>query len=131
MSQVTKENILDAISNMSMLEISELVKAMEEKFDVQATAAVAVAAAQPGSAAPADSGESSEPAEVTVVLKEFDESKKIPVIKEVRGITGLGLKDAKDLVEAGGKTIKEKISPDEAKKIKEQLEAAGGVVEIQ
>ncbi len=133
MSQVTKENILDVISEMTVLEISELVKAMEEKFGVSAAAPVAVAAAgAPGAGGGAADagGDSGEAATVSVILKEADASKKIPVIKEVRALTGLGLKDAKDLVEAGGKTVKENISSDEANKIKEKLEAAGAVVEI-
>jgi large subunit ribosomal protein L7/L12 len=112
---------------MTVLEVSELVKAMEEKFGVTAAAPVAVAAA---GAAPAAAA-AEEKTEFTVVLKSFDDTKKIPVIKEVRAITGLGLKEAKDLVEAGNKTIKENVSKDDAAKIKKQLEAAGGVVEIQ
>jgi large subunit ribosomal protein L7/L12 len=126
MAALTKDQILDAIASMTVLEVSELVKAMEEKFGVTAAAPVAVAAG-PAAAAPA----AEEKTEFTVVLKSFDDAKKIPVIKEVRAITGLGLKEAKDLVEAGGKTIKENVSKEEAAKIKTQVEAAGGVVEIQ
>jgi large subunit ribosomal protein L7/L12 len=126
MATLTKEQILEAIASMTVLEVSELVKAMEEKFGVTAAAPVAVAAA---GAAPAAAVE--EKTEFTVVLKSFDDTKKIPVIKEVRAITGLGLKEAKDLVEAGGKTVKENVSKEEAAKIKGQLEAAGAVVEIQ
>ena len=126
MATLTKDQILEAIASMTVLEVSELVKAMEEKFGVTAAAPVAVAAA---GAAPAAAVE--EKTEFTVVLKSFDDTKKIPVIKEVRAITGLGLKEAKDLVEAGNKTIKENVSKDDAAKIKKQLEAAGGVVEIQ
>ena len=126
MATLTKDQILEAIASMTVLEVSELVKAMEEKFGVTAAAPVAVAAA---SAAPAAAAE--EKTEFTVVLKSFDDAKKIPVIKEVRAITGLGLTEAKDLVEAGNKTIKENVSKDDAAKIKKQLEAAGGVVEIQ
>ena len=126
MATLTKEQILEAIASMTVLEVSELVKAMEEKFGVTAAAPVAVAAA---GAAPAAAVE--EKTEFTVVLKSFDDAKKIPVIKEVRAITGLGLKEAKDLVEAGNKTIKENVSKDDAAKIKKQLEAAGAVVEIQ
>jgi len=127
MATLTKDQILEAIASMTVLEVSELVKAMEEKFGVTAAAPVAVAAA---GAAPAAAA-AEEKTEFTVVLKGFDEAKKIPVIKEVRAITGLGLKEAKDLVEAGNKTLKENISKDDAAKIKKQLEAAGGVVEIQ
>ncbi|HEQ70896.1 MAG TPA: 50S ribosomal protein L7/L12, partial [Spirochaetia bacterium] len=108
-----KEEILEAISGMTLLEVSELVKAMEEKFGVTAQAPVAVAAAPAGGAA---GGESEEKTEFDVILKSFDDSKKIAVIKEVRAITGLGLKEAKDLVEAGGKTLKEGVSKEDAKK---------------
>ncbi len=128
MATVSKEQILEAIAGMTVLEVSELVKAMEEKFGVTAAAPVAVAA---GPAAGPAAAVAEEKTEFTVVLKSFDETKKIPVIKEVRAITGLGLKEAKDLVEAGGKTLKENVSKEEAAKIKGQLEAAGGVVEIQ
>lgn len=128
MATLTKDQILEAIASMTVLEVSELVKAMEEKFGVTAAAPVAVAAA--GGAAPAAAA-AEEKTEFTVVLKSFDEAKKIPVIKEVRAITGLGLKEAKDLVEAGNKTLKENVSKDDAAKIKKQLEAAGAVVEIQ
>ncbi len=128
MAALTKEQVLDAIASMTVLEVSELVKAMEEKFGVTAAAPVAIAA---GPAAAAAGPAAEEKTEFTVVLKSFDEAKKIPVIKEVRAITGLGLKEAKDLVEAGGKTLKENISKEEAAKIKTQLEAAGAVVEVQ
>lgn len=126
---VSKDDILEAIASMSVLEVSELVKAMEEKFGVTAAAPVAVAAG----VAPAGGGEAAveEQTEFTVVLKGFEDGKKIPVIKEVRAITGLGLKEAKDLVEAGGKAVKEDVSKDEANSIKEKLEAAGGQVDIQ
>lgn len=127
MATVSRDQILEAIASMTVLEVSELVKAMEEKFGVTAAAPVAVAAA---GAAPAAAA-AEEKTEFTVVLKSFDDAKKIPVIKEVRAITGLGLKEAKDLVEAGNKTLKENVSKDDAAKIKKQLEAAGGVVEIQ
>ena len=132
MATVTKDDILDAIANMSVLEVSELVKAMEEKFGVTAAAPVAVAAAPGAGAAAGDGGGAAaeEQSEFEVVLKSFDDGKKIPVIKEVRAITGLGLKEAKDLVEAGGKTLKEGVSKEEAQSIKEKLEAAGAVVEV-
>ncbi|HVO38104.1 MAG TPA: 50S ribosomal protein L7/L12 [Spirochaetia bacterium] len=129
MATLTKDQILDAIAGMTVLEVSDLVKAMEEKFGVTAAAPVAVAAAGPAAAGGGAAAE--EKTEFTVVLKSFDEAKKIPVIKEVRSITGLGLKEAKDLVEAGNKTLKENVSKEDAAKIKQQLEAAGGVVEIQ
>jgi large subunit ribosomal protein L7/L12 len=127
MAALSKEQILDAIAGMTVLEVSELVKAMEEKFGVSAAAPVAMAAAPAAAGAAAVE----EKTEFNVILKSFDETKKIPVIKEVRTITGLGLKEAKDLVEAGGKTLKENVSKEEAAKIKQQVEAAGGVVDIQ
>ena len=127
MATLGKEQILEAIAGMTVLEVSELVKAMEEKFGVSAAAPVAVAAAAGGGAAPAVE----EQTEFTVVLKSFDAEKKIPVIKEVRALTGLGLKEAKELVEAGDKPVKEGISKEEAAKIKQQLETAGGKVDIQ
>ena len=129
MAALTTDQILDAIANMTVLEVSELVKAMEEKFGVTAAAPVAVAAmpgAAAGAAAPAE-----EKTEFTVVLKAGTPAdKKIAVIKEVRTITGLGLKEAKDLVEAGDKPLKENVSKDEAEKIKKQITEAGGAVEI-
>jgi large subunit ribosomal protein L7/L12 len=128
MPTITKDQILDAISNMTLLEVSELVKAMEEKFGVSAAAPVAVAAMPAGGGAAAEAEEKSE---FDVILKSFDAAKKIAVIKEVRALTGLGLKEAKELVEAGGKAVKEGVSKADAQKMKEQLEAAGGVVEVQ
>ena len=111
-----------------MLEAAELVKAMEEKFGVSAAAPVAVAAAAPaaGAAAPADDPD----AEVSVILASVPADKKIAVLKEVRNITGLGLKEAKDLVEAAPKAVKENIKKAEAEEIKKTLEAAGAGVEI-
>lgn len=122
----TREEILESIANMTVLEISELIKTMEAKFGVTAAAAVAVAGA---GAAAAAVEEVEEKTEFDVVLKSVGEGKTIPVIKEVRAITGLGLKEAKDLVTAGG-TVKEAVSKDEAKSIKEKLEAAGATVEV-
>ena len=126
----TKEEILEAIASMTVLEVSELVKAMEEKFGVSAAAPVAVAAvAAPGAAGGGEAAE--EKTEFNVILKAYDEAKKIPVIKEVRAVTGLGLKEAKDLVEGAPKPLKEGVSKEEAAKIKEQVSAAGGTVEVQ
>ena len=126
----TKEEILETIASMTVLEVSELVKAMEEKFGVSAAAPVAVAAAAaPGAAGGGEAAE--EKTEFNVILKAFDETKKIPVIKEVRAVTGLGLKEAKDLVEGAPKPLKEGVSKEEAAKIKDQVTAAGGTVEIQ
>jgi large subunit ribosomal protein L7/L12 len=124
-----KEEILEAIASMTVLEVSELVKAMEEKFGVSAAAPVAVAVAGAGAAPAAAAAE--EQTEFNVILKAFDESKKIAVIKEVRAVTGLGLKEAKDLVEAAPKPLKEGVSKEDAAKIKEQITAAGGTVEVQ
>ncbi|MDR0451950.1 MAG: 50S ribosomal protein L7/L12 [Treponema sp.] len=126
---VTKEEILDAIASMTVLEVSELVKAMEEKFGVSAAAPVAVAAAAAPGAAAAEAVE--EKTEFTVILKAYDDTKKIAVIKEVRAVTGLGLKEAKDLVEGAPKPLKENVSKEEAAKVKDQVTAAGGTVEIQ
>jgi large subunit ribosomal protein L7/L12 len=116
--------IVDDLSKLTVLQAAELAKMLEEKWGVSAAAAVAVAAA-PGAAAPA----AEEQTEFTVILKAGGD-KKINVIKEVRAITGLGLKEAKDLVEAGGKTVKEGVSKDEAAKIKKQLEDQGATVEV-
>ena len=126
MAALTNEQILDAIAEMTVLEVSELVKAMEEKFGVTAAAPVAVAVAGAGGAAAA----AEEETEFTVTLESVDAAKKIAVIKEVRAVTGLGLKEAKDLVEGAPKTIKENVSKEDAAKIKESVEAAGGVVKI-
>ena len=119
----TKEEILESIAAMSVMEVSELIKMMEEKFGVVAAAA-AVAA---GPAAAAEAVE--EQTEFNVTLKSVDAAKKIASIKEVRAITGLGLKEAKDLCENGG-VIKEAVSKEEAASLKEKLEAAGCVVEV-
>jgi large subunit ribosomal protein L7/L12 len=131
MATISQEDILEAISNMTVIEISQLVKAMEEKFGVSAAAPVAAAAGPAVGGGAAAAEEVEEQTEFTIVLKSFEDGKKIPVIKEVRAITGLGLKEAKDLVEAGGKPVKENVSKEEAGKIKEKLEAAGATVEIQ
>ena len=125
----TKEEILEAIASMTVLEVSELVKMMEEKFGVSAAAPVAVAAVGAVAGGAAEAAE--EKTEFNVVLKAFDDSKKIAVIKEVRAVTGLGLKEAKDLVEGAPKPLKEGVSKEEAAKIKEAVTAAGGTVEIQ
>ena len=128
MATLSKDEILEAIANMTVLEVSELISAMEEKFGVTAAAPVAVAAA---GAAPAGGGEAAEEqTEFDVILKGIADGKKIPVIKEVRAITGLGLKEAKEIVEAGDKALKEGVSKEEANTLKEKLEAAGAVVEV-
>jgi large subunit ribosomal protein L7/L12 len=123
MAALTNDQILDAIASMTVLEASELVKAMEEKFGV--TAAVAVAAA-PGAAAGGAAAE--EQTEFTVTLESFDAAKKIPVIKAVREITGLGLGEAKALVEGAPKVLKEGVSKADADEIAKKIEEAGGKV---
>ena len=124
---LTKEEILDAIAEMSVLDLSDLIKDIEEKFDVSAAAAVAVAAA-PGAAG--DAGDAAEEqTEFDVVLGSFG-AKKVGVIKVVRALTGLGLKEAKDLVEGVPSTVKESVTRDEAEDVKKQLEEAGATVEI-
>ena len=123
---MSREEILSAISEMSVLELSELINDMEEKFGVSAAAAVAVAAP---AAAAADAGGSEEQTEFDVVLSSFGE-KKVGVIKAVRAITSLGLKEAKDLVESAPASIKEGVPKDEAEELKKQLEEAGGTVEV-
>jgi large subunit ribosomal protein L7/L12 len=126
MADVTKEDVIEFIANMSVLELSELVKELEEKFGVSAAAPVAVA----GVAVAADgAGAAEEQTEFNVVLNTFGD-KKIQVIKEVRAITGLGLKEAKELVEGVPTIVKEGITKEDAQKIKEQLEAAGAQVEV-
>jgi large subunit ribosomal protein L7/L12 len=123
---VSKEQILDAISNMSVLDVVDLVKQMEDKFGVTAAAPMAVAAA---GASPAAAAAAEEKTEFTVVLKAAGD-KKVEVIKAVRAVTSLGLKEAKDLVEGAPQNVKEGVSKDEAAKIKKELEAAGASVEV-
>ena len=119
------QRLSDDLSGLTVLEAAELSKMLEEKWGVSAAAPVAVAAAAPA----ADAPEAEEQTEFTVALTAIGE-KKINVIKEVRAITGLGLKEAKDLVEATPMEVKEDVSKDEAAKLKEQLEAAGATVEV-
>jgi len=123
---LSNEQIIEAISSKTLVEVMELVKAMEEKFGVSAAAPVAVAAgpAAGGAAAPAE-----EQTEFNVVLKSAGE-KKVEVIKVVRAITGLGLKEAKDMVESAPKEIKEGVAKEEAEKLKKDLEAAGATAEL-
>ncbi len=121
---VSKEEILDAIAQMSVMDVVELIESMEEKFNVSAAAAVAVAAPAAGAAAAAE-----EQTEFTVVLAAFGDNK-VGVIKAVRGITGLGLKEAKDLVEGAPAPLKEGVSKEDAENFKKQLEEAGATVEI-
>ncbi|MBQ9429977.1 MAG: 50S ribosomal protein L7/L12 [Kiritimatiellae bacterium] len=121
---MTTDEVVEFLSGLTVLEISKLVKTLEEKWGVTAAAPVAVAAAPAAAAAPAE-----EKTEFDVVLADVG-SNKIAVIKEIRAITGLGLKDAKDMVEAAPKVVKEAVSKDDAAKLKEQLEKAGAKVEV-
>jgi len=124
---MSREEILTAIAEMSVLELSELIKDVEDKFGVSASAAVAIAAPTGGSAAEETAAE--EKTEFDVTLANFGE-KKVGVIKAIRVITGLGLKEAKDLVEAAPSVVKEGVNKDESEEIKKQLEEAGATVEI-
>lgn len=126
MAEVTKEQILDAVANMSVMDICDLVKNMEEKFGVSAQAAVAVAA---GPVAGAGEAAAEEKTEFDVIMKTFGDNK-INVIKAIRAITSLGLKEAKDMVESVPSTVKEGVSKDEAESIKKQLLEAGATVEF-
>ncbi|MEE4253629.1 MAG: 50S ribosomal protein L7/L12 [Desulfuromusa sp.] len=125
MSAITKEQVVEFIENMTVLEMSEFVKELEEKFGVSAAAPVAVAAAP----AAGDAAAAEEQSEFDVILASFGD-KKINVIKAVRAITGLGLKEAKELVDGAPGTVKEAASKDEAEEIKKQLEEAGATVEL-
>ena len=125
---MNREEVLNAVAEMSVLELSQLIKDMEEKFDVSAAAAVAVAAPA-AVAAGADAAAAEEQTEFDVMLSSFGE-KKVGVIKAVRAITSLGLKEAKDLVESAPSAIKEGVTKDEAEEIKKQIEEAGGSVEV-
>lgn len=122
---VTKEDVIEFISNMSVLELSVLIKELEEKFGVSAAAPVAIAAAGPVAA----EAVVEEKTEFDVILASAGDQK-IKVIKEVRAITGLGLKEAKELVEGAPQPVKEGVSKDEAAAMKAQIEAVGGVIEI-
>ncbi len=121
---LTNEQIVDAIAAKSLMEVMELVKAIEEKFGVSAAAPVMAVAGPAAAAAPVE-----EQTEFTVVLKSAGE-KKVEVIKAVRAITGLGLKEAKDLVEGAPQTVKDAVSKEDAEKFKKELEAAGASVEL-
>ncbi len=126
MSNITKENVIDWLSNQSVIEIAGLVKDLETKWGVSAAAPVAVAAVAAGSG---DAAQVEEKTEFNVILVEGG-ANKINVIKEIRAITGLGLKEAKDLVEGAPKPVKEGVSKDEAKKIEDQLKADGAKVDV-
>jgi large subunit ribosomal protein L7/L12 len=122
----SKEQILESISNMTLMEVVDLVKMMEDKFGVTAAAPVAAAAAGAGAAAPA----AEEQTEFTVTLKAYPAEKKVTVIKVIREITGLGLKEAKDLVEGAPSTVKDGVSKADAEKFKKQLEDVAATVEV-
>jgi len=128
MADITKDQVVDFIANMSVLEMSELVKEMEEKFGVSAAAAAATVAA-PAAGGGGTEAAAEEKTEFDVILTSFGE-KKINVIKEVRSITGLGLKEAKEAVESAPKAIKEGVSKEEAEEVKKKLEEAGASAEI-
>ncbi len=123
MSSISKEQVVEFLENLTLMEAADLVKTLEDKFGVSSAAPVAAVAAAPAAAA------AEEKTEFTVVLKSFG-AKKINVIKEVRALTGLGLKEAKELVEGAPKDLKEGVSKEESQKIKEALEKAGAEVEI-
>jgi large subunit ribosomal protein L7/L12 len=127
-ADITKEDVIKFIAGMSVLDLSELIKEMEEKFGVSAAAPVAMMATGPGDAA-GGAAAAEEKTEFDVILTAHGD-KKIQVIKEVRAITGLGLKDAKELVDGAPKPVKEGVAKEEAEKIKTQLEEAGAQVEI-
>ena len=128
MSEENKmEEFVSYVENLTVLELSKLVKTLEERLGVSAAAPVALAAAPAAAAAAAPAEEKTE---FDVILAGFDAAKKVAIIKEVRAITGLGLKEAKDLVEAAPKAVKEAAPKEEAEKIKAQLEAAGAKVEV-
>ncbi len=129
MASVTKEQVIEFLENLTLLEAAQLVKDLEEKFGVSAAAPVAVMAMPGAAAAGAGAAAAEEQTEFTVVLKSTGD-KKINVIKEVRAITGLGLKEAKDLVEGAPKAVKEGVTKEDAQKMKEVLEKAGAQVEI-
>lgn len=127
MAELSKADVIEYIKNISVLELSELIQELEETFGVSAAAAVAVAAG--GAVAGGEEAAAEEQTEFDAVLVSFGE-KKIQVVKAVRAITGLGLKESKDLVEEAPKPVKEGVSKEEAEDIKKQIEEAGGVVEI-
>ncbi len=127
MSDITKDQVIDWLSGQSVIEIADLVKDLEEKWGVSAAAPVAVAAAAPADGG--DAGAAEEKTEFDVILQEFG-GNKIAVIKEVRAITGLGLKEAKELVEGAPKPVKEGVSKDEADEILKKLETSGAKAEV-
>jgi large subunit ribosomal protein L7/L12 len=130
MADVTKEQVKEFLSKMNVVEMSAFVKELEDAWGVKAAAPVAMAAAAGPAAAAAEAPKAEEPTEFNVILSGFAADKKLNVIKEVRTITGLGLKEAKDLVEGAPKPIKENVSKQEAADIKAKMEAAGAQVDV-
>lgn len=128
MAKLSTEELLDQFKDMTLIELSDFVKAFEDAFDVKAAAPVAVAAAPAAGAGEGEGAADDADAEVDVVLDSIDSSKKIQVIKEVRALTSLGLKDAKDLVEGAPKVVLEKVAKETANDAKEKLEGAGATV---
>lgn len=129
MADINKADVVNYLEKASMIEISELIKEIEEKFDIQAAPAQVAVAAAPGAAGGADAPAAAEKTEFDVVLKDFGENK-IQVIKAVRAVTSLGLKEAKDLVESAPKSVKEGVAKEEAEEVKKKLEEAGAKVEL-
>ena len=129
MSDITKEQVIDWLSGQSVIEIADLVKELEEKWGVSAAAPAAVAVAAPAGGGDNDGGSGAEKTEFDVILAELG-GNKIAVIKEVRAITGLGLKEAKELVEGAPKPVKEGVSKEEAEEVAKKLEAAGAKAEV-
>ena len=129
MTDITKEQVIDWLSGQSVIEIADLVKELEEKWGVSAAAPAAVAVAAPAGGGDGDGGAAEEKTEFDVILTELG-GNKIAVIKEVRAITGLGLKEAKDLVEGAPKPVKEGVSKEEADEVAKKLEAAGAKAEV-
>jgi len=129
MADINKADVVTYLEKASMIEISELIKEIEEKFDIQAAPAQVAVAAAPGAAGGADAPSAAEKTEFDVVLKDFGENK-IQVIKAVRSVTSLGLKEAKDLVESAPKSVKEGVAKEEAEEVKKKLEEAGAKVEL-
>ena len=129
MADITKADVVSYLENASMIEISELIKEIEEKFDIQAAPAQVAVAAAPGAAGGADAPAAAEKTDFNVVLKEIGDNK-IQVIKAVREVTSLGLKEAKELVESAPKNVKEGVAQEEADEVKKKLEEAGATIEL-
>ncbi len=129
MADISKADVVNYLENASMIEISELIKEIEEKFDIQAAPAQVAVAAAPGAAGGADAPAAAEKTDFNIVLKEVGENK-IQVIKAVREVTSLGLKEAKELVESAPKSIKEGVAKEEAEEVKKKLEEAGATIEL-